>query len=174
MPAVLFPSVSQPQYDGRVIWPTAHRMLSHLRRIVPLSHPLTDALESHTPSHPPQPLPGMSRTITQSVTSPATYIISTLGPLTTVFTPPPSCTPSTITTNGQRMLAAPSDCMPPNFTPSDDYPTGLAYLNYYSPGICPSGYENAMPIPPALLSPGELGYRCCPRSAPRIPPSDSH
>ncbi|KAL9594845.1 MAG: hypothetical protein Q9219_006809 [cf. Caloplaca sp. 3 TL-2023] len=87
-------------------------------------------------------------------------------PLTTIFTPPPSCL-STITYDGtslwQNGLLQTGDqnCYPPRFTD--------IFFSHYNPGICPFGWTsvgNPNIAGPITQSDGNLGTRafCCPSS----------
>ncbi|KAI3320640.1 hypothetical protein HD806DRAFT_226136 [Xylariaceae sp. AK1471] len=87
-----------------------------------------------------------------------------LGPLTTTYVPPASCTSSFLTDykppggwDVMGPLKTTGDCFPPNY--SDDG------KKYYSPGICPAGYTAACADP----APGQGGGQttvttatCCP------------
>jgi hypothetical protein len=84
-----------------------------------------------------------------------------LGPLTTIFTPSvPTCTSIYNAQNGGAdwlALAQNTGCMPSNFNREPDY--------FYSPGICPSGYDYACTVLPSTTN-GVVGSTvatCCPR-----------
>lgn len=96
--------------------------------------------------------------------------MSHLGPLTTTFTPPASCSdstgiiqvrtvneddssrPSVITQVSQGPLQI-GDCFPTNYEPIRG--------NYYSPGVCPSGYDVACTgISDAFAN--DIVVTCCP------------
>jgi hypothetical protein len=89
--------------------------------------------------------------------------MTNLGPLTTTFIPPPSCTSSFahvyITTDPGGTAAfggpvSPDGCFPTN------YQNPLS--NYYSPGICPLGYTAACSSLNSLGSLTETAVTCCP------------
>jgi hypothetical protein len=82
--------------------------------------------------------------------------LSNLGPLTTTFTPPPSCVQS----SGRTMFAKPTDPLPvgyvdciwnmencfpsPSQLPTETAPPYTEEVAYFSPGIaCPSGWTTA-------------------------------
>ncbi|KAI1120488.1 hypothetical protein F5Y10DRAFT_258275 [Nemania abortiva] len=87
-----------------------------------------------------------------------------LGPLTTTYEPPHSCTSSFLTDfkppGGWDVigpLETTGDCFPPNYT--DDG------RKYYSPGICPAGYTAACADPAPGLGGGQTSVTtatCCP------------
>ncbi|KAF4629351.1 hypothetical protein G7Y89_g8796 [Cudoniella acicularis] len=88
---------------------------------------------------------------------------SSLGPLTTTFTPPPSCSSSFahvyISTDpgGTGAFGGPvttDGCLPSNYQDP--------YIYYYSPGICPSGYTTACSSWTALGPVTEMVVTCCP------------
>ena len=97
-----------------------------------------------------------------------------LGSLTTVFTPSPSClAPANqwlinySTGNGgwYDLFGPPmtSDCLPPNYTPASSA--------YYSPGRCPSGYTKATETIQQLSNAKyETIQTCCPRCIQYSPP----
>jgi len=98
------------------------------------------------------------------------------NPLTTIYTPAPSCFGLTALGNSpipQAYIAY--SCLPHQGPPGPSIPS------FYSPGICPSGYSSACPIestsiftttnpyypditnlPEITLGPGEFGHKCCP------------
>lgn len=95
--------------------------------------------------------------------------MTSIGPLTTTFSAPSSCTTNTpriyqIHTGKeynyvQGPLFKPgSDCFPSGYVPSPSA--------YYSPGVCPQGYTpactNLLPIQTALAPATETAYICCP------------
>lgn len=84
----------------------------------------------------------------------ATYTLSVIGPLTTTFTPPTSCSTTSIAPLSQ------TGCYPPGFSAA--FATSSAELAYYSPGVCPSGYYHATPVSDWLLRADETGVHCCP------------
>ncbi|KAH8658095.1 hypothetical protein BX600DRAFT_63225 [Xylariales sp. PMI_506] len=85
----------------------------------------------------------------------------TIGPLTTTFTPPASCTNDF--TNYYQMwtgdlgvfdIAGPyttESCFPSGYNP--------ARSEYYSPGICPAGYKTACS---SVDTNGVTAVTCCP------------
>lgn len=88
------------------------------------------------------------------------------GPLTTTFTAPASCTTATglyqIWASNtfhfeQGPLASMADCFPSGYD-------AAATSQYYSPGICPSGYTTACSSTDVLSAAvTETAYTCCPR-----------
>lgn len=94
--------------------------------------------------------------------------MSNVGPLTTTFTAPASCTTATglyqIWNDAgtyryeQGPLATMSGCFP------DGY--GASLSRYYSPGLCPSGYTAACSSTDAVVSATatatETAFTCCP------------
>ncbi|KAK3312354.1 hypothetical protein B0H66DRAFT_608623 [Apodospora peruviana] len=94
---------------------------------------------------------------------------SLIAPLTTTFTAPVSCASSTgihiVACDGGSgkgcvwwaegpLVPAASDCYPRSYDP---------FLgNYYSPGICPSGYTPACTSRNTLATLTETVYTCCP------------
>ncbi|KAJ4421870.1 hypothetical protein N0V82_003470 [Gnomoniopsis sp. IMI 355080] len=92
--------------------------------------------------------------------------MSNAGPLTTTFTAPASCTTATglyqvWASNTyhfeQGPLASMTDCFPSGYDAS--------ISQYYSPGICPSGYTTACSSTDILSATvTETAYTCCPRS----------
>ncbi|KAJ4397303.1 hypothetical protein N0V93_001527 [Gnomoniopsis smithogilvyi] len=91
--------------------------------------------------------------------------MSNAGPLTTTFTAPASCTTATglyqIWDSNtyhfeQGPLASMTDCFPSGYDASAS--------QYYSPGICPSGYTTACSSTDVLSATvTETAYTCCPR-----------
>jgi hypothetical protein len=99
--------------------------------------------------------------------------------LTTIFTPPPSCSQSltakvfyktTTKVNLSLFFVTESSCLPESYLESA-YTRGAGY---YSPGICPKGYTSACSlnsiyvtsgVPP--MAPGETAWQCCPRCVER-------
>jgi len=83
--------------------------------------------------------------------------------ITTIFTPPPSCT-SVFTRSGDLVWqggvaqTGDVDCFPPGFA---------KILNsFYSPGICPSGWTSAGALSGTgalVFNPRETNAMCCPR-----------
>ena len=90
-------------------------------------------------------------------------------PLTTVFSPPPSCldaqfgvelarTDKGVPTAFRDYNAANSACWPSSYSELELFNT----IGWYSPGVCPSGFEPASETP----SPGDREVTlawCCPR-----------
>ena len=91
--------------------------------------------------------------------------------LTTIFTPPAGCLDpnniidvwTTVCNYGPasceyQLLGQPPDspktCMPPSYNPSGN--------NYYSPGLCPSGYVTACSSVNSIGSLTETVATCCP------------
>ncbi|EGX88750.1 hypothetical protein CCM_08796 [Cordyceps militaris CM01] len=90
--------------------------------------------------------------------------MSTLGPLTTVFTPSPSCASNTGYTEffnqdgGSYLVRGPvvtEGCYPPGFKPQPDY--------YYTPGQCPSGYANVCGSMMDRITVAGVDAYCCPQ-----------
>lgn len=96
--------------------------------------------------------------------------MSNIGPLTSTFTPPASCSESTgwykIWTPSVDSLGTTSqyyndfrgpysvnDCLPSGYSPGQ---------NYYSPGVCPSGYTSACTRDGDFAKPSETRIVCCP------------
>lgn len=85
-----------------------------------------------------------------------------IGPLTTTFTPSsPTCTSIFNAQNGgPNWLALAQDvntCLPSGFNREPQY--------FYSPGVCPSGYDYACTVLPSTMN-GVVGstvVTCCPR-----------
>ena len=80
--------------------------------------------------------------------------------LTTLFTPPPSCTDiitraGTNFWQGGKEQTGDPDCYPPNFY--------SIYGSYYSPGICPSGWSNGGSH--ATIAGSIMDALCCPQYA---------
>lgn len=106
--------------------------------------------------------------------------MSSVGSLTTSFSPLPSCLTDyyrinasiSTTMNGQistyaylqRGPTSTSDCVPSGFAP-----TGV----YYSPGICPSGYTQACSNVVTAGTVTETQATCCPRSVGRNIPAQN-
>ncbi|KAK2612499.1 hypothetical protein QQS21_001437 [Conoideocrella luteorostrata] len=88
--------------------------------------------------------------------------MTNLGPLTTTFTPRPSCTSYDGFTrfqyqsDGFYLAQGPwmEDCFPNSFKPFRQY--------YYSPGICPSGYTAACSSLNSVGTSTETVRTCCP------------
>jgi hypothetical protein len=84
-------------------------------------------------------------------------IVTNLGPLTATYSPSGANCNSIFQTNpGNALLYGTTDastlsCFPTNFNPYDGY--------YYSPGICPSGYDYACR---AGVGGGGTAATCCP------------
>lgn len=102
----------------------------------------------------------MAKTLT---TERFTCALSVIGPLTTTFTPPPSCFSTLYAGQWGLQLGRldATSCYPPGF--AADYQTVRSSLAYYSPGVCLSGYYPATEISSWLLGPSETGMHCCPR-----------
>jgi hypothetical protein len=120
-------------------------------------------------------------------------IVSRAGPLTTTFTPPADCTgnvrlglwppnPSTSPSspygvNSYGVLRTPETCTPPRITTSTTWGLKTELYEYYSPGICPSGFTTA--ITPVLscaatpLRPSETAVFCCRSGYSVTPRSDN-
>ncbi|KAK4443365.1 Gag poly protein, partial [Podospora aff. communis PSN243] len=92
-----------------------------------------------------------------------------IAPLTTTFTPPPHCTSSAglhisewkpSPAQGLWYAVGPLQspphfpCFPPSYNPTTQ--------NYYSPGLCPSGYTPACTSRNTIASLTETIYTCCP------------
>ncbi|KAI0181770.1 hypothetical protein GGR52DRAFT_55075 [Hypoxylon sp. FL1284] len=103
-----------------------------------------------------------------------------LGPLTTTFTPASGCNSvisgivytqtlddGNITTHKYHSLglSATSKCYPPGFEVNSDA--------YYSPGICPSGWQSACGRQETILSYTETRVTCCPSGYRCIDPPQS-
>ncbi|KAH7376704.1 hypothetical protein B0T11DRAFT_23508 [Plectosphaerella cucumerina] len=97
--------------------------------------------------------------------------MTNIGPLTTVYTPPASCTRSTgwyksfeTTVNDAGETEAVyfdyrgpisiDDCLPPGFNAET--------RDYYSPGVCPSAYTSACSRPGDFANPSLTKVICCP------------
>jgi hypothetical protein len=79
-------------------------------------------------------------------------------PLTTTFTPSPSCLSDYYTfSNGEFSLGPPqtSDCLPSGWQPTSQY---------FSPGLCPSGYLIACSTVVSIDALTETQATCCPTS----------
>jgi hypothetical protein len=87
----------------------------------------------------------------------ASYSMTTSIPLTTTFTPSPSCLSDYYTTNSFISLGPPSTsaCLPPGWQLTSQY---------FSPGLCPSGYVIACLTTDTLGSLTETRATCCPSS----------
>lgn len=93
----------------------------------------------------------------------ATYTLSVIGPLTTTFQPSTSCFRTLFQTSSNSIVLAPlalTGCYPSGFSAA--FAISSATLAYYSPGVCPSGYYHATPVPDWLLRADETGVHCCP------------
>jgi hypothetical protein len=93
----------------------------------------------------------MSAALTSSI--PVTSI-----PLTTTFTPSPSCLSDYYTfSSGELSLGPPqtSDCLPSGWKPTSQY---------FSPGLCPSGYTIACSTVVSIDTLTETQATCCPTS----------
>ncbi|KAL4892919.1 hypothetical protein BDV59DRAFT_178965 [Aspergillus ambiguus] len=108
----------------------------------------------------------------------------TIPPLTTTFTPAPSCLSDYYVWNATEggscivggstqtckfnSLGPPStsDCLPPGYEP--------VTTAYFSPGLCPSGYNTACSEVVSVGTLTETRATCCPRCASynetRLPP----
>lgn len=128
-----------------------------------------------------------------STSSYSTYEDRTvIGPLTTIFTPPPECSTLQIEAGqvgwgercthsaGDNLLIDRTECFP-----SGLFPTSEAFISFYSPGLeCPHGFFHACTVSreyvalPSFSSTnqaeysvwkalelGETAIRCCPRYA---------
>jgi hypothetical protein len=131
--------------------------------------------------------------VTTTFPSPS-YVLASNGPLTSIFSPPTSCIQTT-TFDGSNYfigyesgLGTDSACYPPVLTTAAPKIDGNAVtLQYYSPGLCPSGWSYAVsyngpgvPTPVSststtttsfnnfggyftiTLSPDNSAYLCCP------------
>lgn len=98
----------------------------------------------------------------------ATPMMSNAGPLTTTFTAPSSCTTATglyqIWPGTDRYfyeqgpLGSRTECFPSGYDPSPS--------QYYSPGLCPSGYTPACSSTEISSNTAiETAYTCCPTAA---------
>jgi hypothetical protein len=94
-------------------------------------------------------------------------------PLTTIFTPGPSCLASTFTVgSGARdsvtqaygnpavIRGVDPVCYPNHFYAIDTFVTGATVAPFYSPGVCPSGYSTATTRAPAGAT--VTTVTCCP------------
>lgn len=78
--------------------------------------------------------------------------LTNLGPLTTRYSPVGSGCHSSILlihTNSEYAIRtygdiASSACYPPNYMTASDFQPGYGKVRYYSPGVCPSGYDIAL------------------------------
>ena len=88
--------------------------------------------------------------------------MSSLGALTTTFTPPSGCLASTNlwqiwkTGNWYELLGPPdgNGCMPSNYE--------AGFTAFYSPGLCPSGYSAASNKTVTIADMKETEQVCCP------------
>jgi hypothetical protein len=97
--------------------------------------------------------------------------MTNIGPLTTVYTPPASCTRSTgwyksfettVNEAGEtdavyfdyRGPISIDECLPPGFNAET--------RDYYSPGVCPSAYTSACSRPGDFANPSLTKVICCP------------
>lgn len=94
--------------------------------------------------------------------------MSNAGPLTTTFTAPPSCATAT----GLYQIWSEADSyyyeQGPLLSRTDCYPSGYdaSPSQYYSPGLCPTGYTAACSSTDVLSkSVTETAYTCCPTAA---------
>ncbi|KAK4207565.1 hypothetical protein QBC37DRAFT_487421 [Rhypophila decipiens] len=104
---------------------------------------------------------------TNETEAPTTDDWENIGPLTTVFSPPPLCATKTFfydEDTGIERYIWKDECFPPMTTTG--LPGGL-FRRYFSPGLCPSGWYNAQDYStmfhggPSLVS-GESVAICCP------------
>lgn len=89
--------------------------------------------------------------------------MTSIGPLTTTFTAPAACASST----GINIVGCGGGCLwwaEGPLEASECYPSGYnpTLNNYYSPGICPSGYTPACTSRKSLATLTETVYTCCP------------
>lgn len=156
------------------VWRDLARLISHLFRFAlsqgPLPTPGTVSPDEGIRLHLPplfcrhfqggkQDRPAQHRLPT-SLMSSITSI--NIGPLTTTFTPSlPTCTSIFYAQNaGASWLALVQDanfCLPSGFNREPEY--------FYSPGVCPSGYDYACTVVPSTTN-GVVGSTvatCCPR-----------
>lgn len=91
-------------------------------------------------------------------------------PLTTIYTPPQSCldAPFTLQTSSSGVAGFSSAWRDPSQTSANCYPSSYSSLQYnwgwYSPGVCPSGYNIAQS---RIVRNGSIGTTlafCCPAS----------
>lgn len=92
-------------------------------------------------------------------TLPSTTVVGTLtcvnfGPVTSIYTPQTSCYSTTSFILQNFNIYTESDCLPYGVL---DYTTRF---QYYSPGICPSGYNSAGSVP--NLPTATTASFCCP------------
>src|SRR4051812_49328192 len=99
-----------------------------------------------------------------SVTFTLSYVLASNGPLTTLWAPPPSCLSTTTCYNSsfylgyQSALGADLSCYPPAQTaPAGNANTTKSAVNaitiqYYSLGICPSGWTYVLPCLSFLIT----------------------
>ncbi len=86
-----------------------------------------------------------------------------LGPLTTIFTPPSHC--ASYQTNLYQVVDATGSWFAQGpIEPGNCFPSGYGSLSsqYYSPGVCPSGYQPACMDTNQIGSVTETIYTCCP------------
>lgn len=95
-------------------------------------------------------------------------MMSNAGPLTTTFTAPSSCA----TAAGLYQIWPANDSyyyeQGPLISSTDCYPSGYSASpeQYYSPGLCPSGYTPACSSTGVVSSTAtETAYTCCPTAA---------
>ncbi|KAK4155256.1 hypothetical protein C8A00DRAFT_31968 [Chaetomidium leptoderma] len=91
--------------------------------------------------------------------------MTVVGPLTTTFRAPSSCTTATPQIYQVRSGTESSYVEGPLFTPdSDCFPSGYdpAPTNYYSPGWCPYGYTAACSSLASVSTETETAVICCP------------
>ena len=92
--------------------------------------------------------------------------MTSLGPLTTTFVAPPSCTTSFshlyVIDGKGAVVAGPvtanEDCFPPAYQNARYY--------YYSPGVCPSGYTAACSTTESIGTLTQTIATCCPDIGP--------
>jgi hypothetical protein len=98
-------------------------------------------------------------------------VVTLLGPLTTIFTPPPDCTSITITlSNGTAsptayapgLLNIASSCLPSGQPIGTAFETLSYGENYFSPGICPSSWSSILFSTFSFSGLVETTALCCP------------
>lgn len=89
--------------------------------------------------------------------------MTVVGPLTTTFEAPSSCTTTTPQLYQSWSGSTSRYVEGPLYTSdSDCFPSGYNPNNYYSPGWCPSGYTTACSSLASASTETETAVICCP------------
>lgn len=90
--------------------------------------------------------------------------MSNIGPLTTTFTAPSSCATATGLYQIWPSHGTYYYQQGPLLSRPECYPSGYEAepSQYYSPGVCPSGYTAACSSANAVETATETAYTCCP------------